>query len=126
MKIFFQIEATNMFRKILHWIRVDDSGLGRPKLPGNKPVETLAVPLSVLNLVHEIESLEPEGLNLKEVRGWAIEKIKLHVQRNGSRILENVTPTGMEIPGCEGRKLVPGRQHKTTKRVYEFYPYFLC
>lgn len=99
------------FAKIMHWVRVDDSTLGRPKLKGNKPVESLAVPMCVLSLVHELEEgleVTNSDLDLTEIRAWAVDKIKLHLQRNGTRVLETVGPNGEELEGVEGRKMVPG------------------
>lgn len=104
-----------MFRRILYWIREDDTALGRPRLAGNQDptVESLAVPMSVLGLIHELDGLKAEDLDFNEVRAWAVKKIRLHVQRrvgdSSSRVLENVTAGGKEIPGSEGRKLVPGK-----------------
>ncbi len=47
----FQIEAVDMFRRILHWAREDDSVLGRPKLSGAASSVNLATPGLILNLV---------------------------------------------------------------------------
>jgi len=37
-----------------------------------------------------------------------VASFKLHIQRNGTRVLENVTPDGKEIEGSDGRLLSPG------------------
>jgi N-acylglucosamine 2-epimerase len=99
-----------MFKRILHWVRIDGSGLGRPKFKGNKDVESMAVPMCILSLVHEFDNLDVhnEDLDLVEIRSWAMAKIKLHLQRDGTRVLETVGPKGEEIDGFEGRKMVPG------------------
>ena len=54
-----------MFRKIMHWIRVDPDSLGRPKLSGNEDIQSLAVPICVLSLVQE---LEDAGIKLEDLR----------------------------------------------------------
>ena len=54
-----------MFRKIMHWIRVDPESLGRPKLSGNEDIQSLAVPICVLSLVQEFEDA---GIQLEDLR----------------------------------------------------------
>ena len=49
-----------------------------------------------------------DGLDFDEIRIWAVNEIRLHLQRNGERVLENVTPHGEELEGCFGRLMVPG------------------
>ena len=49
-----------------------------------------------------------DELDLVEIRAWAVKEIRLHVQRGGERVLENVTPEGAELPGSAGRLMVPG------------------
>ena len=49
-----------------------------------------------------------DELDLCEIRAWAVKEIRLHVQRDGERVLENVTPEGEELPGSAGRLMVPG------------------
>lgn len=129
--ILFQAEAVSTFRQILLWVRVDDSGLGRQRLPGNAGrTSSLAVPMCVLCLAQEMADVvnDEDGLDLAEVRSWAVERIKLgedvsncrkwlffcircvrlHVQRGGDAILETVSLDGSEVDGAEGRKMVPG------------------
>ena len=36
------------------------------------------------------------------------------IQRNGTAVLENVSPEGSELPGCLGRLQNPGRHHHIT------------
>ena len=103
-----------MFKRLLYWSREDDSELGRPKLSGSLSQQNFSIPMWILGLVHVLEDMglsqeEVLELNLTEVREWAVDRLKLHVQREGTKILELVTHEGMEIEGCEGRKMVPGR-----------------
>ena len=69
--------------------------------------------MCVLSLVHEIEDIfandtfDPD-LDIKEIRDWCVQDIFKHVQRNGTRVLENVSPSGTEIPGSSGRLMNPG------------------
>jgi N-acylglucosamine 2-epimerase len=39
-----------------------------------------------------------------------VDNIKLHVQRDGTRVLENVTNDGKEIQGSMGRLMNPGEE----------------
>ncbi|TRY61491.1 hypothetical protein TCAL_06260 [Tigriopus californicus] len=106
----YKREALEMFKLIIHWAREDDSDLGRPKLPSTGNHQNLAVPMCILSLVHELDDLDIQEskLDMDEIRSWAVDRIKMHVQRQGTRILENVTQDGQEIDGFEGRKMVPG------------------
>lgn len=106
----YKREALEMFKLIIHWAREDDSDLGRPKLPGTGSHQNLAVPMCILSLVQELDDLDIQEskLDMDEIRTWAVERIKMHIQREGTRIFENVTQDGQEIDGFEGRKMVPG------------------
>ena len=44
-----------LFDRVLGWIR-DPTDLGRPVLEGSTPMTTLAVPMIVLNLIHELNT----------------------------------------------------------------------
>jgi N-acylglucosamine 2-epimerase len=57
-----------MFRKIMHWVRVDPEGLGRPRLAGNEDIQSLAVPICVLSLIHELEDAKILCDDLNEAR----------------------------------------------------------
>ena len=46
----------------------------------------------------------------KRYRSWAVDSIKLHVQRNGTRVLENVSNDGTELQGSMGRLMNPGER----------------
>ena len=99
-----------MFSAIHKWVRFDDSDLGRPKMAGSKEkVSTLAEPMCLLSLVHEMEDA---GIviaeDLDEIRKWCVTEICKHEQRNASRILENVSNEGQELKGTNGRLMNPG------------------
>ena len=42
-----------MLNQLIYWIRVDDSELGAPKLPGAPPSQELARPMMLLNVLTE-------------------------------------------------------------------------
>ena len=54
----FQEEAVTMFKKIIHWVRVDPSGLGRKHLSGCVPTSPQAPPMGILNIIHEFDDLK--------------------------------------------------------------------
>ncbi|CAL9703713.1 unnamed protein product [Knipowitschia caucasica] len=123
-----QLEAEQMMQQLLHWVLTDPSGLGRPQLPGDRPTSSLAVPMMVLCLVHQLTETregaeaeegtggrgpEPEGEPMTQgryrtVAEWCVQQIQMHVQRGGTAVLENVSEDGEELPGCAGRLLNPG------------------
>jgi hypothetical protein len=51
--LLLQLAAENMLSKLIYWIRVDDTELGVPKLPGAPPSQELARPMMLLNVLTE-------------------------------------------------------------------------
>uniref|UniRef100_A0AAY4C710 N-acylglucosamine 2-epimerase n=1 Tax=Denticeps clupeoides TaxID=299321 RepID=A0AAY4C710_9TELE len=104
-----QTEAEKMMDQLVHWARVDPSGLGRPAMPGDPPVNSMAVPMMLLCLVGQLsEGRTSLARKYGEVAGWCVQQILQHVQRDGTAILENVSAEGKELPGCQGRLQNPG------------------
>ncbi|XP_053552039.1 N-acylglucosamine 2-epimerase [Bombina bombina] len=105
----YKKEAQNMMDQIVHWVRVDPSGLGRPDLPGADPVNNMATPMMLLNLVEQLSEDNKEAeQKYEELERWSVERILQHLQRDGKAILENVSDNGQELPGCSGRHQNPG------------------
>ncbi|KAM4663176.1 N-acylglucosamine 2-epimerase [Discoglossus pictus] len=105
----YKREARAMMDQIVHWVRVDPAGLGRPEMPGAVPVNNMAVPMMLLNLVDQLsEDDEEAAKKYEELGAWSVKRILQHVQRNGNAILENVSEDGQELPGCSGRHQNPG------------------
>lgn len=105
-----QLEAEQMMQQLVHWVKVDPSGLGRPQLPGDTPTNSMAVPMMLLCLVQQItEGRSPDvALKYKCLGQWCVQQILQHVQRDGTAILETVSLDGCELMGCQGRLQNPG------------------
>ncbi|XP_057615975.1 N-acylglucosamine 2-epimerase isoform X1 [Chionomys nivalis] len=105
----YQNEAVEMMDQIVHWVRVDPTGLGRPQLSGTPATEPMAVPMMLLSLVEQLGE-EDEALTSKyaELGDWCAHRILQHVQRDGKAVLENISEDGKELPGCLGRHQNPG------------------
>ncbi|XP_072305458.1 N-acylglucosamine 2-epimerase isoform X1 [Eucyclogobius newberryi] len=102
-----QMEAEQMMEQLVYWVQKDSSGLGRPKLPGDTPSSSMAVPMMLLCLVQQLsEGREP--LKYQSVGQWCVQQILQHVQRGGAAVLENVSVDGTELQGCVGRLQNPG------------------
>lgn len=71
-----------MMAQLIHWVRVDPSGLGRPQLPGDTPTDSMAVPMMLLCLVQQLTGERgPEvAQKYKEVGAWCVKQILQHVQ----------------------------------------------
>ena len=69
-----------MLSQVIHWIRVDDSGLGIPKLEGDPPSEELGRPMMLLNVLSEFCGRE-ERLREKHAADleWSTQAILRHV-----------------------------------------------
>lgn len=70
-----------MMDQIVHWVREDPSDLGRPELPGADPVNGMAVPMMLLNLVDQLcEEDEEAAKKYEELEAWSVERILQHIQ----------------------------------------------
>uniref|UniRef100_A0A8D0W9P6 N-acylglucosamine 2-epimerase n=1 Tax=Sus scrofa TaxID=9823 RepID=A0A8D0W9P6_PIG len=104
-----QSEAVEMMDQIVHWVREDPSGLGRPQLPGAVASESMAVPMMLLCLVEQLgEEDEELAGRYAQLGHWCARRILQHVQRDGQAVLENVSEDGEELSGCLGRHQNPG------------------
>lgn len=80
-----------MMDKILYWVRVDDTELGRPKLAGNTPMSTMAIPMVILWLIDQLVTMDPGLLDsYRNDMEWGISQVLSHVQVN---ICLYVTPS---------------------------------
>ncbi|CAH1782525.1 unnamed protein product [Owenia fusiformis] len=106
----YLVEAEMTFKKIIYWVQTDDNELGRPKYHSSIVMNTLAIPMMLLCLFNQMESVAENQLKSQhsELLDWCIEQISKHVQRDGSVILENVSPSGEELEGVIGRHMNPG------------------
>uniref|UniRef100_A0A8C9GKM0 N-acylglucosamine 2-epimerase n=1 Tax=Piliocolobus tephrosceles TaxID=591936 RepID=A0A8C9GKM0_9PRIM len=105
----YQTEAVEMMDQIVHWVREDASGLGRPQLQGAPTAEPMAVPMMLLNLVEQLGEADEElAGKYTELGDWCARRILQHVQRDGQAVLENVSEDGKELSGCLGRQQNPG------------------
>ncbi|CAF91264.1 unnamed protein product, partial [Tetraodon nigroviridis] len=105
-----QLEGNQMMEQLVYWVQQDPSGLGRPPLAGDAPANNMAVPMMLLCLVHQLtEGQGPDvGAKYRSLGTWCVQQILQHIQRNGTAVLENVSPEGAELPGCQGRLQNPG------------------
>ncbi|XP_052240515.1 N-acylglucosamine 2-epimerase-like [Dreissena polymorpha] len=104
-------EAIQMMDRLIHWVREDDTDIrqGRPPLAGEARSESLAVPMMLLCVTHELQTLDPSlGARYRDIQEWSVQKALSHVQREGTVILENVSTSGTELPGSLGRLMIPG------------------
>lgn len=105
-----QVEAEQMMEQLIYWVQVDPSGLGRPQLPGEVPINSLSVPMMLMCLVQQLTEGRGQEVAQKynELGNWCVQQILQHIQRAGTAILENVSVDGSELPGCQGRLQNPG------------------
>ncbi|XP_055486766.1 LOW QUALITY PROTEIN: N-acylglucosamine 2-epimerase [Leucoraja erinacea] len=100
----YQKEAEEMMEQVRVWACEDPSGLGRPPMAGDPPVSSLAVPMMLLCLVHQLEEGAPGRADrYRQLGDWCTNQISQHLQRDGTVVLEMVSPGGKELPGCQGR-----------------------
>ena len=79
--LILQVAAENMLSKLIYWIRVDDTELGVPKLPGAPSSQELARPMMLLNVLTEFCGSDK---SLREKYSadfdWAVQAILKHVR----------------------------------------------
>ena len=98
-----------MLRSILTWDEEGSLPDGHKGLEGAPDVRPLSNPMVILGIVNQVCYCFPEfNVEFKSCKEKAVADILSHIQRNGTVILENVTPTGEEMPGSAGRLVNPG------------------
>ena len=76
-----QDEALQALSLLIYWARVDDTALGQPKLPGQTPMNSLAVPMMVLYVIDEVCGEDEVKRHVySQDEDWAVQKILQHVQ----------------------------------------------
>lgn len=76
-----QSDAESMMDQLVHWVRVDSSGLGRLPLPGDHLVNSMAVPMMLLCLVDQLtEGRAALSKKYTELGDWCISQILQHIQ----------------------------------------------
>lgn len=74
-------EAVAMMDQLQHWVMVDDTVLGRPRLSGSPAVNTLAVAMIFIILVEELAwddaELREKYAPLEE---WGLKQTMQHIQ----------------------------------------------
>ena len=75
-----QAQAEEMLAQLIHWIRIDDSGLGVDKLAGAPPYQELARPMILLNTISEFCGSDlRERERFQEDLKWCRQEILKHV-----------------------------------------------
>lgn len=101
-------KAKWMFEKVWTWSK-DTSVLGRPKLAGQEPMRTLAIPMIMLNLIEELCGDDQKMRESFSAEIDACINLSLsHYDEASGRVYENVGLNGEVMGGYEGRILNPG------------------
>ena len=94
-------EAHSIVELIWSWA-YDWSKVGRPELAGAAPMQMLAVPMMLLNLLDEVMPEQDCDAEIND----CYRRIKLHV--HDDKVYEHVALDGSLLPGPTGRLLNPG------------------
>ncbi|MED6293954.1 hypothetical protein CHARACLAT_015838 [Characodon lateralis] len=77
-----QMEAEQMMEQLIYCVREDSSGLGRPQLLGDVPINSMAVPMMLLCLVQQVSEGRLEmGRKYAELGSWCVSQIQQHIQK---------------------------------------------
>ena len=70
-----------MLERIKQWVLVDDTDLGKEALEGAPSINSLAVPMMVLCLVDQMETMDSSlSSDLQELTEWSVSQILAHVK----------------------------------------------
>ncbi|XP_032377567.1 N-acylglucosamine 2-epimerase [Etheostoma spectabile] len=109
--VFFPLWAETVWSRI-YGGRGTRLGLGGPPgVPrGKVSPQQLRSPDASRGLVQQLTDGRGQEVvhRYRELASWCVRQILQHVQRDGTAILENVSPEGAELPGCQGRLQNPG------------------
>ena len=98
-----------MLRSIVNWHETGNLPDGQIKLEGTAKVNALSAPMVILGIINQVCYCFPEcNAEFGHWKEKAVCDILKHIQRNGTAILENVSPEGKEMPGSAGRLMNPG------------------
>jgi N-acylglucosamine 2-epimerase len=98
-------EAKAEFARVWEWA-FDWRLVGRPSFEGEVPMQTLAVPMILLNLIEVLADGETRGYE-REVEE-CVRRMLLHVHADRKVMFENVAPDGSFVDTPAGRHLNPG------------------
>ena len=100
----FAQESRSVFKMIMAMIEQPEK-TGRPILPGAPDLQTLGIPMIMLNLIEEIAA--DDYSDFQEQIDFCIERVKQHFI--DGKVYENVTPDGqIAAETAAGRLLLPG------------------
>ncbi len=103
-------EARHELETIWDWA-YDWSAVGRPAHEGQPEMQSLAVPMILLNLIEVVTDGDANAYRL-EVDD-CLRRIERHVQTDTQHVHETVRPDGSRIDSPEGRLLNPGHALET-------------
>jgi N-acylglucosamine 2-epimerase len=104
--------AMQLFDRVLALV-ADPTPLGKPVLKGQRPMQDLAVPMILLNLVAELRG-DPSSatfhdrIDYEAIERDCVRRVLLHFDRKRGLVRERVAPDGSPIDSPEGRLLNPG------------------
>ncbi|KAL6038697.1 hypothetical protein STEG23_033132, partial [Scotinomys teguina] len=120
-EIQYQNEAVEMMDQIAYWLRVDSSEVGESSNIRYPDTEVLEVPTLMLRLVDEFQEGDEEmSKKYAEVEDWCVQRILMHLQRDGQAVLEHISPAGKELPGAFGRVLNPGQAIEAGRYLLQY------
>ena len=97
--------AKEEFARIWDWA-FDWRKVGRPSFEGETPVQNLAVPMILLNLIEELSDGNAQEYSLQVEE--CVRRLMLHVHPDKKTVFENVAPNGDFVDTPAGRHLNPG------------------
>lgn len=71
-----------MMEQVIYWVQIDPTGLGRPQLPGDIPINSMSVPMMLLCLVQQLTEGRGQEVAQKyrELGSWCVQQILQHIQ----------------------------------------------
>ena len=101
-----------MMEKIIYWVRDDWSEvrLGQPALEGQVPSCSLAVPMMMLCLIDQMETMDPSlSTKYQDIAKWSLDQALMHIQVVVTVGVDN-HPTGKILPFYQTEDFINSRK----------------
>ncbi|TRY98414.1 hypothetical protein DNTS_004963, partial [Danionella cerebrum] len=101
-----QADAESMMDQLVFWVQTDSSDLGRPQLPGDPPINGMAVPMMLLCLVDQLTEGRSELVEKYRALGHALEAgwflLKYSLSVGDVELQKTAVEKFMKVPFCNG------------------------
>jgi N-acylglucosamine 2-epimerase len=93
----------NMLRRL-----TNPKGVYNKQVPGTRPLRSMAFPMILINVCHELEGVAEQSLLDRTIDAAVRDIMTLHLDKDRGITFDNVGPDGSRVDCFEGRTIIPG------------------